>query len=303
MSTFKDFFTNYAIFLGRRFYPKEKLKFLALAQKELENANYPVNITQSEEKIVGEKILYHNLYAGDFKKAKVVFATYYDTPKKSIFPAKPVAFNTTISKTDAIDTLLLPVSVIILTILLFYFVLMPGLAADGFFSAAGLLSLVLFIFALMITRKFRYGIPKRNNIIRNSSSIVSLLLYASQKRNQEPVAFAFIDSGTTNDYGLVMLEDYLKGSKAKVVMLDSVGGEDELHLFANGKLKINQPGVQLHKKAGSFPQMGDVFLTSGDLVDHQVVIKENEATSDIEQLELRYQKVMQVLNQVVISLR
>lgn len=302
MSTFKDFFSNYAIFLGRRFYPKEKLKFLALAQKEFENANYPVNITQSEEKIVGEKLFYRNLYAGDFKKAKVVFATYYDTPKKSIFPVKPVAFNSNISKTNAMDTLLLPVSIIMLTILFFYFVLMPSLATDGFFSVAGLLALVSFVFALMITRKYRYGMPKRNNIIRNSSSIVSLLLYASQQRNQEPIAFAFIDSGTTNDYGLVMLEDYLKDSKAKVVMLDSVGANDLLHIFTNDSLNVNQPDVQVHKIPNYFPTIGDVFLTSGEFIDNQVIISETEGNIEVDEIEKRYHKVMSLLNEIKVTI-
>lgn len=302
MSTFKDFFTNYAIFLGRRFYSKEKLKFLALAQKEFENANYPVNITQSEESIIGEKLFYRNLYAGDFKKAKVVFATYYDTPKKSILPVKSVAFNSSVSKNNAIDTLILPVTIIVLTLLFFYFLLMPALAVKGFFSSAGVLTLVLLLFALMITRKYRFGIPKRNNIIRNSSSIVSLLLYASQNRNQKSVAFAFIDSGTTNEYGLVMLEDYLKDSKAKVVMLDSVGTNAPLHLFTNDTLKISQPEVQCHKKNKYLPKVGNVFLTSGEFIDNQVIIPESNGNIDIDAIEQRYHLVTSLLNDIAVNL-
>ncbi len=302
MSTFKDFFTNYAIFLGRRFYPKEKLKFLALAQKEFENANYQVNITQSEEKIVGEKLFYRNLYAGDFKNAKVVFATYYDTPKKSIFPEKTFAFNALVSKYNAANTLLLPIIVLLSTFLVFYYLLRPALAMEGFFSLTGLFSIILFILALMFIRKLRFGIPKRNNVIRNSSSVVSLLLYATQKTSDQGIAFAFIDSGTTNDYGLIMLEDYLKDSKAKVILLDSVGGADDLHVFTDTTLEVDQLGVQLHQTTPNLPSVGDVFLTSGELIENQVVIVEDDVNSDIQEMEQRYQEVVDLLEHIRTSI-
>lgn len=307
MSNFKDLFTNYAVFLGRRFYPKDKLKFLALAQKEFEEAGYPVNITQADEKVLGDTIYYRNLYAGDFSKAKVVLVSYYDTPRMNIVSEQPIAFDSAASKFSGLNMLLLPVITMMLTLLIFYILLMPGLSINGFLSMSGLLTTLLFIAALMITRKYRFGIPKRNNIVRNSSSIVVMLLYASRKKlnktRNKDVAFAMIDSGTTNNYGEVMLEDYLKDRKLKVIMLDSVGGNGEPHVFTNRKVKLNQLGVRQHIKSSYLAPVGDVFLTSGELgVDDQILVQEKD-DSDIKEIEIRYLKVVELIDQIVESLK
>ena len=87
----KDVFLRYGVLLGKRNTERQKTDFLRAAQKQLEQAGFPVDITCVSASLMRrESVNMYNLYAGDFKKADVVFITYYDTPLWQFYPKKPL---------------------------------------------------------------------------------------------------------------------------------------------------------------------------------------------------------------------
>ena len=90
----KDVFLRYGVLLGKRNTERQKTDFLRAAQKQLEQAGFPVDITCVSASLMRrESVNMYNLYAGDFKKADVVFITYYDTPLWQFYPKEQKAFD------------------------------------------------------------------------------------------------------------------------------------------------------------------------------------------------------------------
>lgn len=90
----KDVILRYGVLLGKRNTERQKTDFLRAAQKQLEQAGFPVDITCVSASLMRrESVNMYNLYAGDFKKADVVFITYYDTPLWQFFPKEQKAFD------------------------------------------------------------------------------------------------------------------------------------------------------------------------------------------------------------------
>ena len=69
----KDVILRYGVLLGKRNTERQKTDFLRAAQKQLEQAGFPVDITCVSASLMRrESVNMYNLYAGDFKKADVV---------------------------------------------------------------------------------------------------------------------------------------------------------------------------------------------------------------------------------------
>ena len=68
----KDVILRYGVLLGKRNTERQKTDFLRAAQKQLEQAGFPVDITCVSASLMRrESVNMYNLYAGDFKKADV----------------------------------------------------------------------------------------------------------------------------------------------------------------------------------------------------------------------------------------
>src|SRR5699024_4966537 len=97
-----------------------------------------------------------------------------------------------------------------------------------------------FFIYFFIFNRLRIGIGEKNNLIRNTSSIL-LLLNMIQKNKSRQVVYAFVDAGCTNNAGLDKL---LEQTNAKVYMLDSIGSDHHLYqVSSNTKMFKNIDGV------------------------------------------------------------
>lgn len=299
MWTFKDIFTSYSIFLGRRFYLKEKLKFLLHLKKDFEEMAFQVNTTQSKQEFLGEKVLYHNLYAGNYQKSKVVLATYLDTPAYELGSKNYKPFPRNKSKYSAFYKLLFPTSILIFAVAIFYYLIYPQIVEKGVWSFAGILGIAFLFVAFLLIKYYRDGVPMRKNYVRNTSSILSMLLYAKKLGKNSDVAFAFLDGGTTTGYGEAMLEEKLLHSKAKVIYLDSVGGKGDIHIFTDNTLNFDLSDVIEHQKNTSFSPFADIVITSGDYKGNEMLVHTKELEEDIEKIEKRLHSFVDLLEQVV----
>ena len=303
MWTFKDIFTNYSIFLGRRFYLKEKLKFLLHLKKDFEEMKFQVKTTQSKQEFLGEKVLYHNLYAGNFQKAKVVLATYYDTPAYELGNKDYQPFNGGESKFSAFYKLIFPISILLLAIVVFYYLFYPQIIQTGVWSFKGIIGLIFLFFAFLLIKHYRNGMPMRKNYIRNTSSILSMILYAKKVGKNSDIAFAFLDGGTTTHHGRTMLREILSNKKVKVIYLDSIGSKGDVHIFTDNTSNLNLAEVYEHQKDKSLSEFGDILITSGEYKENRVVVHTKEFEEDIEHVEGKLNHLVDVFEQIISKLK
>lgn len=261
----KDWLLRYGIILGKRYSVKERTKFLQSAQREFAAMGYAVDTTASEVKLFkNEKRTFYNLYAGNVKDADIVYATYYDTPVKSYGLYQPNAFQMKNNSNVLRVNLLILLMAMILFGGILYFALFPQIQANGWISFWTVLTALLAFLFYSVISYLRGGIPNRVNMIRNTSSILTLLKLANTlpKQKRKKAAFAFVDGGTYSDYGVQMLRSYLKNPKTKIVLLDGVGNHGTLQWFTDKKITVD--AGEIHALPDSLQRLGDILLTSGE---------------------------------------
>lgn len=220
----KDIYLKYGVLNSITVSRKQRIRYLTSLKSDFEDLGY------KNMKIVRTKIKRKETImglVGDIKKSDYLFITHYDTPLVSFTGQSHDPFNDKqLEKNSKVNYL---VPMIALTVILLSFailVLIPSLS-NGVFSFLDLVWVAVALFImLMLTRVTQYsGVPKRYNLIRNNSSVVSLLNLARtltlKERNK--VAFAFVDYGCTDYFGHMVLSEFLENDKQKTVILDSVG--------------------------------------------------------------------------------
>lgn len=297
----KDWLLRYGIILGKRHSLKERTKFLQSAQKEFAAMGYSVDTTASEVHLFkNEKRKFYNLYAGDLNDADIVYTTYYDTPVKSYGLYQPSAFQMkNNSSVLRLNLLFLLIATISFGSIL-YFLLFPQIQVNGWFSLWTLLTaLLMFLFYYLISY-LRSGIPNRVNMIRNTSSILTLFNLANTlpKQKRKKVAFAFVDGGTYSDYGVQMLKAYFKKPKTKIVFLDGVGNRGTLQWFTDKKIAVNSG--EIHALPSSLQRLGDILLTSGEYDGVSVNLNQADTKKDVELDEQQIALVTKELKQLII---
>lgn len=274
----KDLVLRYGVLLGKRNTEKQKTTFLRAAQKQLEQEGFPVDITCVSASIMKRETMnMYNLYAGDFKQAEVVFITYYDTPLRQLLPKDQKAFDANWSRGNfLLHTLLFLLCMIGIAVLL-YSVVIPELQQYGFMSIWGVVLVLVCLGGFYGIQQMRGGIAAKNNMVRNSSSLIALFALAGELSAQEKphAAFALIDEGTRSEYGLKMLQEYIGKRKIRRVYLDSIGNTGMLQCFCDRGVKealeTSQPkNIEWHDRLQDKEAYGDILLTSGTFSNHAV---------------------------------
>lgn len=292
MIPFRNVFTEYAVIQGKRVTEKQKINFLLTLKKEFTQASYQTEIQQEQIKALGEVTNYYNLYVGNIEKADVVIATYYDTPVHEIGVKQ---YSPLVTKKPSLFNALLPsILISVLALAIFYFGLYPFVKEQQLLSWSGLLTLLLFWIAFVLIRRYRLGIPRRENFVRNTASVLIAREFTLCSLGNSKVAVAFLDAGTTNHYGERMLKSTLKKS-AKVIFLDTAGSREQTHIFGKGKLKNNYAEVFLHTQSNATLPFGDILLTSGEYVDGKIEVDLEVAEFEFDVLEKRIRRVVEVL--------
>lgn len=152
--------------------------------------------------------------------------TYYDTPVRNFSSTTYEPFDESQLKARTRRNYLIPmVSFSIIFISYVIGILVPILQKGIQHIEQIILILISVLMMLILAKIVQYGgIPSRDTLERNTSSIITLLNFAGSlnKGQKEQVSFAFVDYGTVNYLGYHILKELMGNSKCKVVFLDSI---------------------------------------------------------------------------------
>ena len=235
----KDWYVRYHSIFGKRYTRKRKDRFLESLSADIHQFRPDVELDTFK---LNEKdtVEYKNLYVGDIKKANTIICTYYDTPAVHLGPYQ--FFNVKSRMKNTMTLILLSAAVYIILGLLFTWkVAIPVFQTNSLGSALSLLCVLFYILYFYFLKKVTRGWPNKQNLVRNTSSVLVQLYCTKQFRNKQ-LAFAFLDAGCTNNAGL---EKVMDQSDAVVCMLDSIGSEEYLYqVMSNRKLAISGNSVE-----------------------------------------------------------
>lgn len=216
---------DYGVIAHRRFYRKEKIRFIQVIEHEFHHMGYKTSILSPK----GEKGNAFNLLIGDVLHAKNIITASYDTPVKSfgLFTYEP--FNLRHRNRWYMGIVAVPLIVISLLCFFFstYYLKIEWL--KGIFHMNDLWALIIYGIGIFLIVRFSKGIPNKYNLNRNSAAIVSLLQLASEldEKQRSTTAFVLTDFGCINHLGDQMLKAYLKKYKnQKFVLLDCIGSKE-----------------------------------------------------------------------------
>lgn len=273
-----DLLLRYGVILGKRFSRRQKRRFLAAAAKQFELYGYECTLEKDDHlvKTAGSKS-YLNLYSGDLHRAKYLFVTYYDTPTKRFSKDSVKAFSANFRTQDvqiSIIILLAAVAAAAFTIGRFIW---PRLAAAGALSFWGLLFFAVCAAVLALVTRAREGFSERDNMVRNSSSLVILFDLARQARDKglaDEAAFALVDEGCRSEQGLKMLSKHLGKHGPKRVYLDSFGSDGKLFCLTSLGTPISWEGVVDIRRlsAEKRRKYGDYLMCAGTLSEEDISI-------------------------------
>ena len=224
----KDLIVRYGLVFPRRFYPKEKLRFLRGLAQEFYNAGMKVDIKEASK---NQRKAY-NFYAGDIGGTGLTISAGYDTPPKTFGLIRHKVFNPKGDMAEFLLSILIPYAlIIVLAALLSQFMLMP-VWLDNTFNFLDILAVIPLMILLFLLVLFRNGIGNKPNLIRNSAALIACvkLVEGLKPKDRNKVSIAFTDYGCISHYGDVLLKEILAEDAVRrtVVFLDCVGGEGDV---------------------------------------------------------------------------
>ncbi|MDV4149891.1 hypothetical protein R0131_03495 [Clostridium sp. AL.422] len=230
---YEDWIMRYGAVARKRFKKSEKLRFLTGISQEFLDMDYKVDVKAAN---VGKDTNY-NLYAGNIETAKYIIAANYDTPPSTfgILPYK--LFNEKNRTLAILISSILPMVILIAIGVLFIYKLSAPKWSDGTFGFLDVLYTLILLLILAVMYNIRSGIGSQTNFLRNTSSIVAMLSFASKlpKNQRKNVAFVLTDFGCINNIGDKLLSER-KSAESIVIHLDCIGNSEELYLFYPHKL-------------------------------------------------------------------
>ena len=285
MDKFKDLVLRYCVIFGKRFTSKEKITFLRVISKELIQLGYSVEAKVAKLKLATRRYEnYYNAYIGDLDKAELIICTYYDTGIKNFNLQKKYAFTPQFSKLGYLVGILPIIILFIASLILNYFVFIPKIQVEGFFSISGILSIISTILLFFIVLKYKNGIPNQKNFVCNTSSIITIinLIHQLDKKEKKKIAFVLYDDGNGGQYGLKMLESYSEQMKEKkFIFIDSIGNGEDLIFLKPKTSMLTLDGVTFHSGEMATQLTNYLMITSGNIdQDGKILIKNAGSSKD-----------------------
>ncbi|MGC6769418.1 hypothetical protein [Enterococcus sp. LJL51] len=225
--TFKDWLFRYQHIYRLRRTNKQKQRFLSALFKDIAEVRQDIQVIEYQK---NKRYISSNLYVGNIEKADRIICTYYDTPPQSL--GAYYLFDRRQQRKATTNFILISLFAALIAGLLLTIVYMKS-ANDtfDFRSFSTLLVVAGYGLYFYLLSKIAKGLSNRKTLIRNSSSILSILTLITEIRDQK-TAFAFVDEGCFGDVGLEVLQSSCRKS-AKIYYLDCVGAEDELHFIGS----------------------------------------------------------------------
>ncbi|GGC90307.1 hypothetical protein GCM10011573_19920 [Enterococcus wangshanyuanii] len=205
---------------------KQKQRFLATLVTDIAKLREDIQVIEYQQK---KQYISSNVYVGNIETADRIICTYYDTPLRSFGSYQ--LFDRTKQRQATIRFIVVSLFLFLLLGLVatvFYMNRMTGMFHLGKPSTwAAILCYGLYFF---LFSKLAKGLSNRKNTIRNTSSILALLMLIASHKNSK-TAFAFLDEGCFGDQGLNLLKETCR-SAAQIYYLDCVGSQEELHFIS-----------------------------------------------------------------------
>lgn len=220
---FSDWFFRYQYIYRVRRTDKQKKRFISALATDIAKVRQDIKVIEHKQ---NKKNDFKNVYVGDIETADQIICTYYDTPPQSFGPY--YLFDRK-RQSKAITKFILVSSLFTLLVgaLLTLFYMENSHNTFDFTSFSTVLVMVCYGIYFYLLSKVAKGLSNRNTLVRNTSSILTLLTLIDEVKSKK-IAFAFVDEGCFGEAGLEAVKETCKAS-AKIYWLDCVGADPDLH--------------------------------------------------------------------------
>jgi len=227
-TTINDLIMTFGIVNNLRITKNQKLRYLTIIQQYFKNIGFD-KMDILKYKVIKKKSYFSII--GDIEQADYVISTYYDTPTFNLLRQTYEPFDD--DKRKRQNSMNYVVSMVLITsvmLLLTFFLVLP-IYQDGIFGFKDVLASLVSVSMLLLIIKFSRagGFPSFGNLIRNTSSVVAMLKFASMLsfKEREKIAFAFVDYGCEDYLGYYALsKKSVKKRNQKIIFLDCVGARN-----------------------------------------------------------------------------
>lgn len=235
----KDFMAAVAGIFGKRYTVRQKVRFINYIQNREQKKEIQVQVKEGHG--CGNRVC-RNVYVGNIKGADTVIAVPYDTPPQRILPVwnyYPARADKNL-RTDTAVMILHILAAVILTIV--YFLILRNL------RQVGTLGTIVLLFPMAcLDVKLIFGWGNKNNVSRNSASIVTALEFLD--RYPKKAAVALLDQSCCGFWGYKCMKEDLqeKAAVKNVIVLDCIssGGSLFLHYNEGERLQIQDREITL----------------------------------------------------------
>ncbi len=270
---FEDWLIRYSLLYKKRYTKNQKKRFLQSFVTDLLAVRDDIAIRKDKKDKDS-----HYIVVGDLKKAKHVLATYYDTP--AIYTGDYHYFNTDKQRKQTLNLLiLLSLIVLLLGAVFTFFVGIPLL--DQPFSYRTVLLIGFYFVYFYFFGRLTRGWPAKENLIRNTSSLLYLLNFLAE--HPEPAfAYVFFDNGCQGDMSIQKVKNKLNLKNQRLTLLDCVGAKGELIRVAKSEGQGIIPTViskELDKNC-EFLLVATQTGTFSDLAISKEALKEKELNQE-----------------------
>lgn len=284
----KKWIMDYGVIARRRFFKKEKIRFIRHIEHEFREMGYSTSILAPRNS-KGKAI---DLLIGDVKKANTIVIANFDTPAKSfgVYNYRPFDLRKRNFYYLTITAFVLIFLVTIGFIFSTFFLKIEWL--NGIFHWSDIWALILYTIIIHFIVRYARGIPNGKNLNRSSSQVIALLMIAQKLKKETPSSTAFVltDFGCINHLGEQMLKAYLeKYDKKKFILLDCLGGNDLAVCYTpsfESKVKLLNKNVhrficdEENNIAKLYPNT--LVMSSGDLVNNILLCRNVNTRKDID---------------------
>lgn len=285
----KDWIMDYGVIAHKRFYRKEKIRFIKRIEQDFHQMGYKTCILSPQ----GSKGKAVNLLIGDVKTAKNIVLAYYDTPAKSfgLYSHKP--FDLRYRKIWYLGITAIPLIFITIICFLFsiYFLKIEWL--KGIYHVHDIWAFLVYITGIILIVQYARGIPNGRNLNRNSSGVVALLKIAKDCTDKQRTTTAFVltDYGCINNFGDQMIKAYMTHyDTANFILLDCIGKADVNAVCYSPSISLQIS--KLDKRIVRFPMDHDnnaaqlyprtLIISSGTLQNNTLVCPNVNTRKDMD---------------------
>ncbi|MDO4431680.1 MAG: hypothetical protein Q4B80_00060 [Aerococcaceae bacterium] len=268
----EDLIVRYNHILNKRVTFKQKTAFIRSLMMEFKDVDTDIKVVEVREK--GKKTsLARNVYVGDVKKADVIISTYYDSPLMHLGPYYLLDKNKQRNATLYLN-LILSLGMLLVGALFTMFVTNKHLksGAENFSWPTFIIFGLVYVSFIYLIGLFAKGIGRRRNTIRNNATVIYMIYKIMSSQLNKKVAFAFLDSGVTNERGLYALQESAKRN-AKIIYLDAIASSETLYCMHHSEIQElltydNFESSGLYR-IFSAAKKGDEYYLTQEMLNHK----------------------------------